>query len=161
MSLQSGFPMAVYIQYPRTNGRAYRWLNIAGINRYSGAKNPEIAIVVTPHIGGRLDLYRFNGANLTRIASARGFSNHFIGSREQRLSASYMTKDSQRAILALPSADRRQLRIMAMAANGWHQIGIATLPSSINKAILVKGSGKNVEFTVGLSDGSVYSISPH
>ena len=142
-------------------GRSYRWLNIAGINRYSGGPNPEIAIVVTPHIGGRLDLYKFNGKKLSRTASAQGFSNHFIGSREQRLSASYKEASGNKFNLALPSADRRSLKIMTVAANGWQQIGSVKLPSPIDKAIAVSRSGKNVTFTVGLSNGSVYSVSPN
>jgi len=142
-------------------GRSYRWLNIAGINRYSGGRSPEIAIVVTPHIGGRLDLYKFNGTKLSRTVSAQGFSNHFIGSREQRLSASYKEASGNKFNLALPSANRRSLKIMTVAANGWQQIGSATLPSPISKAIAVSSSGKNVKFTVGLSNGSVYSVSPN
>jgi hypothetical protein len=140
-------------------GRAFRWLNIAGINRYTGARSREIAIVVTPHIGGRLDLYKFDGKRLIRIASRQGFSNHVIGSREQRLSASYRATGGRKTNLALPSADRSTLKIMSIGPKGWQQIGRVSLPSPIDKAILVSGSGENVKFTVGLSDGSVYSVS--
>ena len=147
-------------------GRPFRWLNIAGIGHYQGKNSLEIAIVVTPHIGGRLDLYGFDGENLKRIASAQGFSNHFIGSREQRLSASYRDRNKKNMILALPSSDRTILRIMAMhfdaAGNGiWKEIGAAQLPASINRAILVLQEGDNVEFTVGLSNGNVYLVSNH
>ena len=139
-------------------GQAYRWLNIAGIADYKGNSTLQIAIVVTPHIGGRLDLFEFDGRRLKRITSSQGFSNHIIGSREQRLSASYLSKDGRRMILALPSANRKALKIMSFESNDWLQLGDVNLPSSINKAILVKGQGDNVEFTLGLSDGTVFSV---
>ena len=142
-------------------GRAHRWLNIAGIEHYSGAKTREVALVVTPHIGGRLDLFRFAENKLQRIASRQGYSNHVIASREQRLSASYPSDVGIKINLALPSASRGALRIMSMGADGWRQLGNISLPAPIDKAIGVTGSGKNVKFTVGLSDGSVYSIFQH
>lgn len=138
-------------------GLSHRWLNIAGIERYVGNKAPEIAIVVTPHIGGRLDLFQYSGGKLYRLITEHGFSNHFIGSREQRLSASYRNKNGTMN-LALPSADRRHLMIMGAGATGWIQIGIAALPARIDKAIAVLGKGDSVKFTVGLDNGSVYSV---
>ncbi len=138
-------------------GVSHRWLNIAGIEHYTGNKTSEIAIVVTPHIGGRLDLFQFRGGKLFRLMSKQGFSNHFIGSREQRLSASYRNKKGGMN-LALPSADRRKLIIMGAGADGWEQIGVAALPARIDKAIDVNDRGDKVEFTVGLDDGSVYSV---
>ena len=60
--------------------------------------------------------------------------------------------------LALPSADRKALMIMAVGASGWVQVAIARLPARIDKAIDVRGEGEQVTFTVGLEDGSVYSV---
>jgi len=139
-------------------GLRNRWLNIAGIEHYSGNRTPEIAIVVTPHIGGRLDLYKFIGGRLVRMFKRQGFSNHIIGSPEQRLSASFLAPDKKRVNLALPSDNRKTLKIMSVARSGWDQVGSVALPSPIDKAIAVSGSGDNVKFTVGLEDGSVYSV---
>ena len=139
-------------------GQAHRWLNIAGIADYKGNGTLQIAIVVTPHIGGWLDLFDYNGDKLKRVASHQGFSNHIIGSREQRLSATYPSNDGHRMNLALPSANRKTLRIMSFSSNDWSQSGAVKLPSPIDKAIRSKGRGNNVEFTLGLSDGTVYSV---
>lgn len=139
-------------------GRPNRWLNIAGIANYTGNKTSEIALVVTPHIGGRLDLFKFHKGKLYRLMSERGFSNHFIGSREQRLSASYRENGMRQVNLALPSADRKNLMIMKAGPTGWVQEGIAPLPAPIDKAIGVALEDGKVKFTVGLSNGSVYAI---
>ncbi len=139
-------------------GRAFRWLDITGIKRYSDTGNLDIAIVVTPHIGGRLDLLRFDGLQLSPIASRQGFSNHVIGLREQRLSANYRSGNGEQMNLVLPSANREELKIMSLISKGWEQQGSIPLPSPVDKAILVTGSGKSVKFTVGLSDGNMYSV---
>ena len=60
--------------------------------------------------------------------------------------------------MALPSANRKELKIMSMGSKGWERLGGVLLPAPVDKAISVKGSGESVKFTVGLSDGSVYSI---
>ncbi len=139
-------------------GLSHRWLNVAGIDHYSGNKSKEIAIVVTPHIGGRLDLYAFSAGKLYKLMSEQGFSNHFIGSNEQRLSASFPSDIAGKFKLALPSADRRSLMIMSAGATGWVQKGIASLPSPINTAISVTGKGDKAKFTLGLANGRVYSV---
>ena len=139
-------------------GLSHRWLNIAGIDHFSGNKSLDIALVVTPHIGGRLDLYSYSGGHLYRLISEQGFSNHFIGSREQRLSASFASTTPGKFDLAIPSADRKSLMIMSVGASGWIQKGVATLPAAINTAIGVVGKGGDVEFTLGLANDSVYLI---
>ena len=166
-SISKGASLSIYqittrglvrVAYSPYIGLSHRWLNIAGIDHYSGNKSKEIAIVVTPHIGGRLDLYAFSRGKLYKLMSEQGFSNHFIGSNEQRLSASFPSDIAGKINLALPSADRRSLMIMSAGATGWVQTGIASLPSPINRAIGVSGKGNKAKFTLGLANGSVYSV---
>ncbi|MBL4892313.1 MAG: hypothetical protein JKX91_10935, partial [Rhizobiaceae bacterium] len=90
-------------------GLSHRWLNIAGISNFSRSKTLEIAAVITPHIGGTLRFYKYSRGKLLRRAAASGFSNHVIGSREQRLSAILDFDGNRTPDLALPSADRRSL----------------------------------------------------
>ena len=94
-------------------GRANRWLNIAGIADYLGDGRKVIAWVETPHIGGRLKMAVFDGADLLPVSSTRdGFSNHFIGSRELGLSATMHGAGTRPARLFLPSADRTRLVVV-------------------------------------------------
>lgn len=140
-------------------GRANRWLNIAGIEAYAGARGKEIAYVVTPHIGGTLKFIKYFKGKLLLIASAKGFSNHVIGSREMRLSASYEVNGDKRIDLALPSADRRKLKIISIGSGGPKVIANIELPSPINKAIATPDTGSAKGFTVGLLNGEVYQVS--
>ena len=96
-------------------GRPYRWLNPAGIADFDGDGRLEIAIVVTPHIGGTLELWKYRDGRLVREMRLSGFSNHVIGSRVQEMSAAADFDGDGVADLALPSADRRTLRIVSFA----------------------------------------------
>lgn len=96
-------------------GRPYRWLNPAGIADFDGDGRLEIAIVVTPHIGGTLELWEYRDGRLVRELRLSGFSNHVIGSRVQEMSVAGDFDGDGVADLALPSADRRALRIVSFA----------------------------------------------
>lgn len=140
-------------------GRQNRWLNIAGIEAYAGVRGKEIAYVVTPHIGGTLKFIKYFKGKLLPFASAKGFSNHAIGSREMRLSASYEVNGDKRIDLALPSADRTKLKIISIGTSGPKVIATIELPSPINKAIATPDTGSAKGFTVGLLNGEVYQVS--
>jgi len=93
-------------------GRSNRWLNIAGIDDFDGDGKTQIAAVWTPHIGGTLKYWTWDKGKLSISGEAYGFSNHFIGSREQELSTVNDFNGNGVSDLALPSADRKAVRIM-------------------------------------------------
>ena len=139
--------------------RPHRWLNIAGIARYAASHgSPQIAYVATPHIGGTLGLLRYSGGRLTLLGSASGFSNHAFGSQELRLAASADVDGDGRLELALPSTDRRALRIMDFGGGNPREIARIELAGVIDKAIAVRGAGADTAFVVGLEDGSAWRI---
>jgi hypothetical protein len=139
-------------------GRTYRWLNIAGIADFNGDGRLDIAGVWTPHIGGTLKFWSLNENSLTQIGSMRGFSNHFIGSREQRLSAISHVDDNGTLDLILPSAGRNAIRMIGFVNGKLKELASLNMPHQIDKAIAVTGKGKKSIFTVGLSDGSTHAV---
>lgn len=139
-------------------GRANRWLNVAGIANFTGSGGKQIAFVRTPHIGGTLFIFAFRDGALVPVAHMEGFSNHAIGSRELRLSAVTDIDGDGRADLALPSANRRSLRLIRFGTDGAVEIASIALPSQIDKAIATAGNGSDLRFIVGLKDGTVYAI---
>jgi hypothetical protein len=166
-SLTSGSAVAVFSPSGETFelvartpflGKPFRWLNIAAVASFGGGRAPEIAIVATPHIGGKLAFLRLENRRLLVIAAAEGFSNHVIGSTELRLSAVADADGDGRPDLALPSADRKRLRIVALARDGIREIAFADLPAAIDKAIAVEGPAGNPVFTVGLENGAVFRV---
>lgn len=139
-------------------GRTNRWLNIAEINNFGGNRRPDIAAVITPHLAGILQFYRFRNGRLTRIAQANGFSNHFIGSNELRLSTVADVNNNGVPDLVLPSLARNQLVMIGTERTQFREFFRVDLPARINRAIGKRQNNGRVEFIVGLDDGKIYAV---
>ncbi len=139
-------------------GLSNRWLNVAGIADFRGSGRKQIAYVETPHIGGTLYFYELVGGKLKRVAGLAGFSNHVIGSPEMRLSGIADVNGDGRSDLAVPSANRRTLRIVGFVGKSLSELGSAKLPGRIDKAILTRTSANRTSFVVGLDNGRVFEI---
>lgn len=125
-------------------GRANRWLNIAGIADYASLGAPQIAYVETPHIGGTLRFVEWQKDKLVPVASLRGFSNHKIGSRLQNLSGDVFYNDDTLPDLAVPSNDRRTLKIVGFSNGSLTELDRIRLPAELNQVKTgTVNSGKN------------------
>ena len=144
-------------------GRSNRWRNVAGFADFDGDGHLQIAEVVTPHIGGTLRFWTWNKGKLDPSGDIFGFSNHFIGSREQRLSVVDDFNDDGKSDIALPDASRRNLRIIGFegkAREDKQVIEIATipLPARIDKAMDIRVEVNKPIITIGLDDGSIWDV---
>lgn len=136
-------------------GQANRWLNPAGIADFDGDGQNEIAIVVTPHIGGILQLWRLEGSKLVKTSELRGFSNHVIGSRILAMSAvGDFTGDGVND-LALPSARRDHLRIVTWQGGKANAVSLA-LPARISGGVVTNGKS----IVLGLENGNIALVRP-
>ncbi len=141
-------------------GLSHRWLNVAGIADYSGDGRPAIAIVKTPHIGGRYELWTLASDRLRRLASGQGFSNHAIGSTELGLSATADVDGDGIVDLAVPDASRGALRVLASPGGALTEIARIDLPARLDTAIGVLLDGGRAVFIAGLADGRLAVIRP-
>jgi hypothetical protein len=62
-------------------GQGYRWRHPLVVAPFGPEGQSELAVVRTPHIGGIVEFYRFEGDSLNIVAQIPGFSTHTIGSR--------------------------------------------------------------------------------
>lgn len=99
-------------------GRSHRWLSPAGIADFDGDGQMEIAFVRTPHIGGTLEFWGFDGNRFHQHKALKGFSNHKIGLT--RVSTSRLKDFDGDGItdLALPNSNWAQIRIISLAKGG-------------------------------------------
>ncbi|MCH8183682.1 MAG: VCBS repeat-containing protein [Proteobacteria bacterium] len=135
-------------------GRPSRWLNPVGVADFDGDGVPELAAVITPHIGGILKIYSVEGDVLVEeAATGRGFSNHFIGSRELGLSAMADANGDGVTDIFVPSADRGALRIVTFAGGEFSEIANLPLPARVNTALVRAPGAAGPTFVFGLSDG--------
>ncbi len=141
-------------------GLPSRWRNPSAIADFDARPGLEIAEVVTPHIGGTLRLWGFDrqAGRLAALADAFGFSNHVIGSRELQLSAAADLDGDGFSELALPSADRTTLRIMAFAGGKASELAAVKLPARIDKPIGVVAEAGRPAFVTALESGELTLI---
>jgi hypothetical protein len=66
-------------------GSSFRWMNPVGVADFDGDGRADLANVVTPHIGGVLQLLHYQPPRLVPFASAMDVSNHRMGALEQAL----------------------------------------------------------------------------
>ena len=155
----AGGKLSLLAQTPPV-GLPSRWRNPSAIAEFHARPGLEIAEVVTPHIGGTLRLWHFDrhAGRLAAIADAFGFSNHFIGSRELRLSAAVDVDGDGLSELALPAADRKALQIMAFSAGKATEVAAVELPARIDKAIGIIAEADGPAFVTGLESGELVLV---
>ncbi len=134
-------------------GQPYRWLNPAGIADFDADGQFEIALVSKPHLAKELQLWRYVQGKLTLVSKHAGYSNHKLGSHEQRLSAVIDVNQDGILDLILPSANRSSLRFLSFA-NGFEELKHVDLAAEIAGPLGVETEG----LTVPLRDGSVQKI---
>jgi hypothetical protein len=166
-SVRAGAAVAVYgisgsrlIELAATEpiGRPNRWLNIAGVADFTGNGQLDIAIVKTPHIGGRLEILAWSRNELKVVNSAEGFSNHVFGSLDQGLSAVASVDGDRIPDLVLPSAARDEMRMVTAAGGRIRDIVTLPLPAPVVTTIGVVSRSPVPTFATGLDDGSLVAI---
>ena len=139
-------------------GAPHRWLNPAGIADFDGDGHKDIALVRMPHAAGVLELWTWRDASLQRTLELRDVSNHAIGSRVLRMSAVADFDGDGHADLAIPSFDRRELRIIAFAPKV-RDIARIRLPARVTTEIgLLKDRGGAPAALIGLENGALVVI---
>lgn len=121
-------------------GQSNRWLNPLGIGDFDGDGRPDIALVATPHIGGRLRLYHFTTPTLTQFAEIDGVSTHSIASRELELGRVVRTEHRDRVLL--PDQSHATLLLLEWSPQGIREIARKALPTPIVTSLHATGTNR-------------------
>ena len=138
-------------------GTARRWLNPVGAGDFDGDGIIEIAYVETPHIGGVLTLYEFDQDSLTRDYGEQGFSNHAIRTAEQGLATLVDWNRDGVVDLAVPSADRRAMRLVTFAEGRMNEFERIALAAPIATTTIATDLDSDTvpELVFALGDGTL------
>lgn len=141
-------------------GQQHRWLNIAGIADYSGDGRLDIAMVRTPHIRGRLEVWTLRGNRLERLGTVNGFSNHAIGSTELGLAATADFNGDSILDLAVPDSSRLSLRYVSLAGGTARILDATPLAGRVTTALGLLAGPQGPVIVVGLDRGRMAVITP-
>jgi hypothetical protein len=138
-------------------GHAHAWLNPAGIADFDGSGTIDIAIVRQPHVVGLLQLWSWQNQQLKKVAEVPDVSNHFIGSKALGMSWTADFDADGHPDLAVPSLDRRSLRLIGFVPKV-RDIARISLPAGIVTNIGSTNVGGRPGLVAGLEDGRLVII---
>jgi len=129
----------------RPIGIPNRWLNPVGAADFDGDGRMEAAVVITPHIGGTLQLYEWRGDKLIEDHAKHGFSNHAMGSRQLGLSAMADLNGDGVTDIVIPDAGRGELIGLTFAGGTYKEFFRRRLEGRLGSAIMatdLTGNGR-------------------
>jgi hypothetical protein len=117
-------------------GSSFRWLNPVGVADFDGDGQLDLASVVTPHIGGVLQLLHYRPPALVPFARAMDVSNHRMGALEQGLGV-IVQRPGQRPTIVVPDMTRRALHALRWDAPGqWTELAdLMPLPGGVERLV--------------------------
>ncbi|NKQ35617.1 MAG: hypothetical protein HF973_08375 [Chloroflexi bacterium] len=135
-------------------GRGQRWRHQIAVAPFGPNGEMELATVLTPHIGGTVGFYQWEGDQLNIVAELSGYTSHVINSRSLDMAMAGDFNGDGRPELLLPTDDRTQLGGIQRTADGAEAAYQLDLPgqmaTNLAGATLVSG---DTAVGVGLDNG--------
>lgn len=134
-------------------GRGFRWRHQIAVAPFGPQGELELADVLTPHIGGVVEFFRFDDDAVSRVASIGGFTSHGIGSRNLDMAAAGDFDGDGRVELLVPGLDMSELsairRVADDAIEAWSLPIGGSISTNLGTATL---AGDRIAVGVGRTD---------
>ena len=99
-------------------GQGGRWRHQLSVAPFGPNGEMELVDVLTPHIGGVVEFYQWNGDTLEIVAKVPGFTSHVIGTNNLDMAVVGDFNGDEQVELLLPTQDRTQLGGIQRTADG-------------------------------------------
>ncbi len=135
-------------------GSGQRWRHQIAVAPFGPGGETELAAVRTPHIGGVVEFYRRDGAELVIVATVPGFASHGILSRNLDLALAADADGDGRVELVVPTQDRTSFGGVRRTGDGaevaWNVPLDGSLATNLAAVELPDGG---LSFAAGRADG--------
>ena len=123
-SVETGAQIAVYSEAGELLGTGeaiglnQRWRHVIAAAPFAPDGAPELVDVLTPHIGGPVEFFRWQNGGLVQTAQARGYTSHVNGTRNMDMAVAGDFDATGRPLLLLPSQARDALGAVRRTESG-------------------------------------------
>lgn len=134
-------------------GRGFRWRHQIAVAPFGPQGELELADVLTPHIGGVVEFFRFDGDAVSLVANLSGFASHSIGSRNLDMAAAGDFDGDGQDELLVPGLDMSELsairRVAGDAIDAWSLPVGGRMSTNLGAVTL---AGERIAVGVGRAD---------
>ncbi len=137
-------------------GQGYRWRHPIAAAPFGPGGELELVDVLTPHIGGVVEFFRWEGAQLIVTARVPGYTSHLIGSRNLDMSAAADFDGDGRVELLVPTQDRAALGGIRRTVDGAEVAWTLSLDGrAVTNLATVSFADGGLAVGVGLENGAL------
>ncbi len=141
-------------------GQPNRWQHQLAWGTFGVDGAMQLVEVLTPHIGGIVRFYEFDGASLSIVAQLGGYTSHIIGSRNLDMAVAGDFDGDGQPEIVLPSQDRTRIAGIANTANGAQVMWELPIDGVLSTNLAATRTPQGLMLAVGRTDGTVRVWSP-
>ncbi len=136
-------------------GQANRWQHQLAWGAFGANGEMQLVDVLTPHIGGVVRFYQFDGTQLLIQTQLTGYTSHVIGSRNFDMAVAGDFDGDGQLEIALPSQDRQRIAGIRNGANGAVVAWELELDGTLITNLAALNTPTGLALAVGRDDGTV------
>ncbi len=137
-------------------GRAYRWRHQLAFGPFGPNGEMELIDVLTPHIGGVIEWFRYQDGALVRVAALSGYTSHVINARNMDMAVIGDFNGDGLPEVVLPNQERTALSGIQRTEDGAEVVWTFPLNGRLNSNLTALSlEDGTLLLAAGLEDGRI------
>jgi hypothetical protein len=142
-------------------GAGFRWRHQVAVGPFGPGGETEIVSVRTPHIGGIVEFFRWEGDQLKLVAELPGYSSHINGSRNLDMALAGDFDGDGRIELLVPNRTFSQLTAVVRTSDGAKEAWTLPLDGRLSTNLsAVENADGTMTIALGIEDGTLLIWAP-